>query len=70
MKFNRVLEVSKVEFYGILLIRNHKIFPIFNLVMTVTISDFYYMLIMAKIINDNNIIAISIEIKMLENKIN
>lgn len=40
---------------------------IYNLV---TISDVNYMFIMAKIINDNNIIAISIEIKMLVNKIN
>lgn len=59
--------MSKVEFYGILLIGNHKTFMIYNLV---TISDVNYMFIMAKIINDNNIIAISIEIKMLVNKIN
>ncbi len=56
--------MSKVESYGILLIRNHNIFTIFNLVMTVTISDIYYMLIMAKIMNDNNIITISIENKI------
>ncbi len=56
--------MSKVESYGILLIRNHKMFTIFNLVMTVTISDIYYMLIMAKKMNDNNIITISIENKI------